>query len=91
MGADKGVHVVDDAIAGSDALATSLVLAKAIEKVGDVDLRALRHGVDGRPMCVVPAMLAERLGLPAAHLRLESSSGEDKQFRSSATATPRPR
>ena len=30
MGADKGVHVVDDAIAGSDALATSLVLAEAI-------------------------------------------------------------
>ena len=35
MGADKGVHVVDDAIAGSDAIATSLVLAKAIEKAGD--------------------------------------------------------
>ena len=34
MGADKGVHVVDDAIAGSDAIATSLVLAKAIEKAG---------------------------------------------------------
>ena len=34
MGADKGIHVVDDAIAGSDAIATSLVLAKAIEKAG---------------------------------------------------------
>src|SRR5687768_8542435 len=33
MGADKGVHVVDDAIAGSDALATSLVLAEAIKKL----------------------------------------------------------
>src|SRR5688572_31369152 len=29
MGADSGVHVVDDAIAGSDAIATSLVLAEA--------------------------------------------------------------
>ena len=38
MGADKGVHVVDDAIAGSDALATSQVLAAAIEKIGDVDV-----------------------------------------------------
>ncbi len=28
MGADQGVHVVDDAIAGSDAVATSLVLAE---------------------------------------------------------------
>ena len=34
MGADKGIHVVDDAIAGSDAIATSLVLAKAVEKAG---------------------------------------------------------
>jgi electron transfer flavoprotein beta subunit len=34
MGADKGVHVVDDAIAGSDAIATSLVLAEAIKKIG---------------------------------------------------------
>src|SRR4051794_8951238 len=31
MGADKGVHVLDDAIAGSDALATSLVLAEAVK------------------------------------------------------------
>ena len=38
MGADKGVHILDDAIAGSDYLATSKVLAAAIEKVGDVDL-----------------------------------------------------
>jgi electron transfer flavoprotein beta subunit len=34
MGADQGVHVCDEAIAGSDAIATSLVLAKAIEKGG---------------------------------------------------------
>ena len=32
MGADKGVHVVDDAIAGSDYLATSQVLAAAIRR-----------------------------------------------------------
>ena len=38
MGADKGVHVVDDAIAGSDYLATSQVLAAAVEKIGDVDV-----------------------------------------------------
>ncbi len=34
MGADEGVHVTDEAIAGSDAIATSLVLAKAVEKIG---------------------------------------------------------
>ena len=34
MGADEGVHIKDDAIHGSDAIATSLVLAKAIEQQG---------------------------------------------------------
>lgn len=64
MGADKGVHVVDDAIAGSDAIATSLVLAKAIEKVGPVDVVMCGMASTDASMSVVPAMLAERLGLP---------------------------
>lgn len=67
MGADKGVHVTDDAIAGSDAIATSLVLAKAIEKVGQgtpVDLIVCGMASTDGAMSVVPAMLAERLGLP---------------------------
>ncbi|WP_239455735.1 electron transfer flavoprotein subunit beta/FixA family protein [Nocardioides gilvus] len=64
MGVDKGVHVVDDAIAGSDAAATSLVLAKAIEKIGPVDLVVCGLASTDAAMSVVPAMLAERLGLP---------------------------
>ncbi len=64
MGADKGVHVLDDAIAGSDAIATSLVLAKAIEKVGPADLIVCGMASTDGAMSVVPAMLAERLGLP---------------------------
>ncbi len=48
MGADEGVHVIDDAIAGSDAVATSLVLAEAIKKIGSPGRRAVRHGVDRR-------------------------------------------
>jgi electron transfer flavoprotein beta subunit len=67
MGADKGVHVVDDAIAGSDAIATSLVLAKAIEKGPDgapYDLVMCGMASTDGSMSVVPAMLAERLGLP---------------------------
>src|SRR6476660_5290826 len=35
MGAHKGVHVGDAAIHGSDAIATSLVLAEAIKKATD--------------------------------------------------------
>ncbi|WP_300681997.1 electron transfer flavoprotein subunit beta/FixA family protein [Nocardioides sp.] len=68
MGADKAVHVVDDAIAGSDALATSLVLAKAIEKLGKVDLVVAGLASTDAGLSVVPPMLAERLGLPQVTL-----------------------
>ncbi len=63
MGADSGVHVLDDAIHGSDAIATSLVLAKAIEKQGADIVICGMASTDGS-MSVVPAMLAERLSLP---------------------------
>ncbi len=68
MGADRGVHVSDDAIAGSDAVATSLLLAKAIEKLGPVDLVVTGMASTDGTMGVVPTMLAERLGLPAVTL-----------------------
>lgn len=67
MGADQGVHVLDDAIAGSDAVATSLVLAKAISKVGEdrpVDMVMCGMASTDGVMSVIPAMLAERLDLP---------------------------
>lgn len=65
MGADKGVHISDDAIHGSDAPATSLLLAKAIEKIGRPDLVITGMASTDGTMGVVPTMLAERLGLPA--------------------------
>ncbi len=68
MGVDKGVHVVDDAIAGSDYLATSQVLAAAIEKIGDVDLVMCGMASTDASGSVVPAMLAERLDLPQVTL-----------------------
>ncbi len=63
MGADKGVHVLDDAIAGSDAAATSLVLAEAIKKLPHDLVMCGMASTDGS-MSVVPAMLAERLDVP---------------------------
>jgi electron transfer flavoprotein beta subunit len=68
MGAHKGVHVNDDAIHGSDAIATSLVLAEAVRKIGAesaVDLVVTGMASTDGTMGVVPTMLAERLGLPA--------------------------
>ena len=63
MGADKAVHVVDDGLAGSDALATSLVLAEALKQVG-FDLVILGSESTDARTGVVPAMVAERLGVP---------------------------
>lgn len=92
MGADKGIHVVDDAIAGSDYAATSLVLAKAIEKAGaesKVDLvvcgMASTDGVGG----VLPAMLAERLDLPQVTLAsvIETQGDQVRVKRDGDTAT----
>ena len=64
MGADAGVHVKDDAIHGSDAFATSLVLAEAIKKL-DYDLLVFGMSSTDAGMGVVPTLVAERLGIPA--------------------------
>jgi electron transfer flavoprotein beta subunit len=63
MGADKAVHVADDGIHGSDAIGTSLVLAKAVEHIGFDLVVSGMASTDGA-MGVVPALLAERLGVP---------------------------
>jgi electron transfer flavoprotein beta subunit len=63
MGAGKAVHVSDEALAGSDALVTSLVLAAALRQTG-FDLVILGSESTDARTGVVPAMLAERLGVP---------------------------
>nr|WP_205380066.1 electron transfer flavoprotein subunit beta/FixA family protein [Streptomyces sp. SID7805] len=63
MGADKAVHVEDDDLHGTDALGTSLVLAKAIEKTG-YDLVVCGMASTDGAMGVLPALLAERLNVP---------------------------
>jgi len=73
MGADKAVHVKDDAIHGSDAVATSLVLAEAVKKIGNPDLVITGMASTDGTMSVVPAMLAERLGLPQVTFASELS------------------
>jgi electron transfer flavoprotein beta subunit len=69
MGADKGILVSDEAIAGSDYLGTSLVLAEAIKKISQEigqspDLVMCGMASTDASGSVVPAMLAERLDLP---------------------------
>jgi len=71
MGAHAGVHVNDEAIHGSDAVATSLILAEAVKKIGSPDLILTGMTSTDGSMGVVPAMLAERLGLPQVTLAAE--------------------
>jgi electron transfer flavoprotein beta subunit len=81
MGVDKGVHVVDDAIAGSDAPATSLVLAEAVKKI-DHDLVICGMASTDGVMGVLPAMLSERLGVPGLTLGSEIElDGETAKIR----------
>lgn len=63
MGADSGIHLVDDALHGSDALATSAALAQVLAGRG-FDLIVFGSESTDARMSVVPAMVAERLGLP---------------------------
>jgi electron transfer flavoprotein beta subunit len=63
MGAHKAVLVTDDALAGSDAVASSLALAEALKLVG-FDLAIFGSESTDARTGVVPAMVAERLGVP---------------------------
>ncbi len=61
MGCDEAVLISDPALKGSDALATSYVLSKAIGKIGNVDMVLTgRQAVDG-DTGLVPAQLARHL------------------------------
>jgi electron transfer flavoprotein beta subunit len=97
MGAHRAAHVSDEAIHGSDAVATSLVLARALEKLReesegpawDVVMCGMAS-TDGS-MSVVPAMLAERLGLPqvtmASEVTIEGSTVRIRRDGDAATET----
>ncbi len=63
MGADAGIHIVDDNLGGSDAVATSAVLAKALSG-REFDLILFGSESTDARMSVIPAMVAERLDLP---------------------------
>jgi electron transfer flavoprotein beta subunit len=65
MGAAKAVLISDDALAGSDSLGTAKVLAKAVERVGDVDLvLTATESTDGYTG-TVPEQIAELLDWPS--------------------------
>jgi electron transfer flavoprotein beta subunit len=67
MGADKAIHLLDDGLAGSDALSTSYALAQAIRQTGFDLVICGSESTDAR-MGVMASMLAERLGVPQVSL-----------------------
>jgi electron transfer flavoprotein beta subunit len=77
MGATDGVHLTDPALAGSDAAATSLALARAVEHLGGFDLIVTGMSSTDGETSLVPSQLAERLGLPQLTLVSALEFGAD--------------
>lgn len=64
MGADRAVHLSDDALRGSCAVQTARALAKVVGTVGEYDLVIAGDESTDGASGAVPAMLAELLDLP---------------------------
>jgi electron transfer flavoprotein beta subunit len=78
MGAAKAILISDDALSGSDALSTAKVLAKAVERAGDVDLvLAATESTDGYTG-TTPAQVAELLGWPSLTFAKHIEIGDGK-------------
>lgn len=76
-GLDAGVHVVDDAIAGSDALGTARVIAAAAKAEGFDLILFGNQSTDART-CLVPAAVAEMLDVPSlTFARFMAVNGND--------------
>src|ERR687894_284659 len=79
MGADRAVHVVDDAIHGSCAIQTSAVIAAALQQL-EYDLILCGAEATDSQMSIMPALLSERLGIPqltgARKLTIEGSTAK---------------
>jgi electron transfer flavoprotein beta subunit len=82
VGADRAVHVADDALVGSDLIATSRVLAKAIERENP-DLILFGQQAADSDGAVLWAAVADRLRLPvisqAASLELADGKAKVKR------------
>lgn len=71
MGSDEAIRIWDDACAGSDTIATSYVLARAIEEIGDADLILFgKSAIDAQTWQTGPAVAA-RLGYPSLMYAIE--------------------
>jgi electron transfer flavoprotein beta subunit len=65
MGCDEAIRVWDESCTGSDTLATSYVLAQAIEKIGDADMVLFGKSAIDAETWQTGSAVAHRLGVPA--------------------------
>ena len=76
-GLDAGIQVTDDAAAGSDALGTAKIIAAAL-KDQEFDVVIFGNQSTDARTCLVPAAVAEILGLPsltyARHMEIDGDS-----------------
>lgn len=77
LGADEGIHIRDDSLAGCDALGTARVLAAAVSQLG-FDLVLCGAAAAGSATSVVPAMVAEILGVPVLCLADSLTCDQDR-------------
>jgi len=76
MGADKGVHLLDDKMHGSDMVQTGWALARALGTVEGVELVIAGNEATDGTGGAVPAIIAEYLGLPQlTHMRKVALEG----------------
>jgi len=76
MGADKAVHVSDEALHGSCAVQTAKALATVIRTLGEVDLVLAGNEASDGTIGAVPSMIAEVLGFPdLTHARTVTVDG----------------
>jgi electron transfer flavoprotein beta subunit len=81
LGADSAILLSDRAFAGSDTLATSYTLGRAIDKIGDVDLVFTgKQATDGDTAQVGPGV-AQQLGIPCVTWIRRVASIEDGRMR----------
>jgi len=78
MGADRGIHLKDEAFEGSDPYATAKLLAKAVSGMEYDLILCGKQAVDDNASFVGPA-LAERLGIPQATVITNLELAEDQK------------
>ncbi len=70
MGADKGIHLLDPGMHGSDMVQTGWALARALGQVEGADLVIAGNAASDGTGGAIPAIIAEYLGLPQlTHMR----------------------